>query len=76
MKRKKPSWTTAPSWASWLVQDRSGIWWWHEEKPISNSHTHANSWSLIKYSRFKIAGYGEYNDMWDTTLEARNTGED
>jgi hypothetical protein len=29
----KPAWNTAPAWAQYLAQDKSGQWWWYENKP-------------------------------------------
>lgn len=29
----KPDWKDAPDWATVLVQDKDGVFWWYEEAP-------------------------------------------
>lgn len=61
----KPGWEVAPEWANWLAQDKSGEWWFYEEKPIPQSFSFGNNFMKERVAFGKILG------DWRNTLEKR-----
>lgn len=58
----KPDWSTAPSWARYVVCDADGRWWWHEERP----DVHGAEW--LSTGDVDMVDY--FID-WDKSLESR-----
>jgi hypothetical protein len=59
----KPSWNSAPEWASYLAQDEDGDWYWFELEPQPGRI----QWNLNE-SRGK---YEPCKKGWEGTLERR-----
>lgn len=62
--QNKPSWETAPSWATHLVQQVNGDWLWSEGEPTASP----DGWWFGGFSR---AATGEVLGDWRDTLEQR-----
>ena len=63
----KPDWKDAPGWAEWLAQDKSGKWYWFEQKPrIIESD---KQWYSTHYQPASACNSDSYS--WKETLEQR-----
>ena len=58
---KKPDWKDAPDGYNYLAQDRSGVWYWHKEKPFRGM----TAWTSGEYERAS-----DIPD-WENSLEER-----
>ena len=68
MDNAKPSWTTAPSWATALAMDPDGTWHWFQRTP---ENTVAQMWTTP--GGYAVAGKTDpkgYPD-WRGTLELK-----
>ncbi len=54
----------APSWAGWLAQDRSGVWWAYEHEPNQGDL----GWYENEVGRFVKLADGDLNLEWKTML--------
>lgn len=63
----KPDWKNAPYWANYLAMDKSGDWYWFENKPKKASDSFA---MVPSWSKHCIASYF-VDYRWDKTLEER-----
>lgn len=59
----RPSWSSAPEWASYLAQDFSGAWGWYEEIPVPFES--GGFWQVRNGSRFQ---YASPENLWMDSL--------
>lgn len=63
-----PSWSEAPSWATWLGQDYNGRWYWFEREPARVS---SGYWAVAG-GQYRMAKEARAtNTNWHLSLQSR-----
>lgn len=59
---RKPSWKTAPSWATHLCMNADGVWYWFENEPVY--HPDTSTWQTASiYDISQVADDAARNSM-------------